>query len=58
MFVPMIKGLDKGAQGSYDEGIYGLSSSFEVTKSSPRGSLPNPCTMLYLGLGRQGDLVL
>jgi hypothetical protein len=40
------------------EGIYGLSSSFEVTKSSLPNSLPSTCKVLCLGFWKQGDLVL
>ena len=33
--VSMMEGMYKGMYGSWEDGIYGLSSSFEVTKSFP-----------------------
>ena len=40
------------------EGIYVLSSSFEVAKPSPLSSLISTCKVLYLGLWKLGHLAL
>jgi hypothetical protein len=52
----MIRGADKGAHGSWEEGIFGLPSSLEVAKSSPCGSLPSTCIVFCLELVRLEDL--
>jgi hypothetical protein len=57
-YTPFIKGVHKGLHGSWNEGIYGLPSSFEVAKSSPCGSLSSTYKVLCLGLLRPGDLAL
>jgi hypothetical protein len=57
-YAPIIGGRNKGVHCSKEEGIYGLSSSFEVAKPSLPGSLPSTCKVLCLGLWRLGDLAL
>jgi hypothetical protein len=57
-YVPIIRGANRGAHSSKEEGICGLPSSFEDAKPCPPGTLPSNCKVLCLGLWRQGDLAL